>query len=598
MNPRQSDPYFNYSNGRNIFDRMRAYVFLLSEEAVDVPYVLFRKDLVYDFGEQKVFNSEQEILASDGDITYGDYSLKALIIDFYANPQDPEEVYKQRMAQKEEREILRQLEIERKIILNNDYPRPYYDTEEDFKSRNLASWIAEKLSEPLISSMETDEISNIEDLSSIDLSQATTIVSEHPSNYASEESSQYSQFTTGFTFTNSFNVPNKQKPQDTPVFTSTFGKGGKYGDMSMEGDFDTQIPMSETSVDGNMSGKRYVSRKGNKMSTEGEMSVEETLQPSRSIPTTVISSGNTDNQNVLDMMAASLQQQQALLNSSKKPAATVTSKTSKLNSSKSVKPEDEKKPHRLTKDTKITKENKSDKVNPPTIISTQPETQSVYNDDESLETGNSGYSSYDISDISEDGRSFTGFTRIKRSGILSSNTSSNLNTIREKKQYVYWSLSSIPKKIEDLEVDQEYLIDVDGIHIKKENMLKIQQVLFRINNLANGRVEESKVDKEMSLLGPVGRELLKLARSNEYFREYLITTFKFPKIDATHAYAIGRLELKELSKMYNRLFLGTNPKLFLLISNADYSLTKDIFGWALFCLIFNGRDLNFDKLSK
>ena len=586
MNPRQSNPYLIYLNGKNIFDRMRAYVLLLSQELIDEPYILFRKRLVREFNEQNVYNAEQEILASDEDIIYGDYSLKALIMDFYANPQDPEEVYKPRMAQKEERERLRRQEAERRIP---GYLRPHYDSEEDFKNRNLSKWLRDELS---INLMETDEISDIEDLSSIDLSQATTLVSEHPSEYASEESSQYSQFTTGFTFTNSFNVPNKQKPQDTPVFTSTFGRGGKYGDMSMEGDFDTQIPMSETSVDGNMSGKKYTSRRGNKMSTEGEMSVEETLQPNRSgnIPTTVVSRGNTDNQNVLDMMAANLQQQQALLNSAKKPAATITSKTSKLNSSKSVKPEDEKKPHILTKDTKITKENKSDKMNPPTIISTQPETQSVYDDDESLETGNSGYSSYDIS---EDGLSFTGVTKKIRSGILSSNTSSNLS-IREKRPRVYWSLSSIPLKIENLGVDQEYLIDVDGIHIKNENMYSIRTVLAIIIRLANGRVEEGKVDKEMSLLGPVGRKILELAQSNANFKTYLLE-FKFPNIPAGKAYALGRTELKELAQMYNRLFLGTKSDIFLLMSNADYSLTKDIFGWALFCFLFNNKDLDFSS---
>ena len=594
MNPRQSNPYLIYLNGKNIFDRMRAYVLLLSQGAVDVPYISFRRDLVREFDEQTVYNAEQEILESNKDIIFGDYSLKALIMDFYANPQDPEEVYNQRIAQREQRERLRRQEAGRHIPEPNGYLRPRYDTDDDYRKGIPSKWLRDKLlvGGPTISMIEEDEIS---DISSIDLSQATTLVSEHPSEYASEESSQYSQFATGFTFTNSFSVPNKQKPQDTPVFKSTFGKGGKYGDMSMEGDFDTQIPMSETSVDGNMSGKKYVGRRGNKMSTEGEMSVEETLQPNRSgnIPTTVVSSGNTDTQNVLDMMAANLQQQQVLLNSAKKPAATITSKTSKLNSSKSVKPTDEKKPHRLTKDTKITKENKSDKMNPPTIISTQPETQSVYNDDESLETGSSGYSSYDISDISEDGRSFTGVTKKIRSGILSSNTSSNLS-IREKRPRVYWSLSSIPLKIENLGVDQEYLIDVDGIHIKNENMYSIRTVLAIIIRLANGRVEESKVEKEMSLLGPVGRKILELAQSNANFKTYLLD-FKFPNIPAGKAYALGRTELKELAQMYNRLFLGTKSDIFLLMSNADYSLTKDIFGWALFCFLFNNKDLNFSS---
>ena len=601
MNPRQNSTYFTYLKGKNIFDRMRAYVLLLSQGAIDIPYTLFRDDLVREFGEQKVHSTEEQILGSDEDIIFGNYSLKAIIADFYANPQDLVQAYKQYAAQVKQKERLQREAAERHILQTGNHRRPIYDSEEDFKKRKFSKWYVDKLMEggPIVSMIEEDEISSIENLSSDNLSQATTLVSdqsnEHTSDYASEESSQYSQYMPGFKFTtNSFSVPNRQKPQNTPVFTSTFGKGGEYGDMSMDGDFDTQIPMSETSVDGDMSGKKYSGRKGNKKSTEGEVSTEETLKPSRSIPTTIMSTGNTDTQNVLDMMAANLQQQQAALNSAKKPAATVTSKNSKLKSSKTVNPVDEKKPHKVTKGTKITKENKSDKVNPPTVISTQPGTQSVY-DDDNLETGSSGYVSYDISEISEDGLSFTGFTKKDRSKSRTS-TSPNpkLMNIKEKKDMVYWSLASIPLKIKNLKEGEVDFINVDGLRIKGTDMTAIKLVLARINKLANGRVEKDEIDKELSLLGIVGRNILNLATKNESFRQYLLE-FKFREIQPGQAYGLGRLELKELSEMYNQIFSSVdNPTLFLLLSNEDYCPAKDIFGWALFCLLFNGKDLKFN----
>lgn len=586
MNPRQTNTYFIYSNGKNIFDRMRAYVLLLSQEVIDEPYIFFRNRLVRENGgEQAVYKAEQQILTSNEDIVFGNYSLKAIINDFYANPQDIVQVYNQRIAQKEERERLQREAAERHILQTGNYPRPIYDSEEDFKQRRHSKWFADKLGEggPRVSMIEEDEISDIENLSSDDLSQATTLASDqsngHTSDYASEESSQYSQFMPGFSFSvpNSFNVPNRQKPQNTPVFQSTFGKGGEYGDMSMDGDFDTQIPMSEASVDGDMTSSKSTGRKGTKVN----------------IPTTIVSSGNTDTQNVLDMIAANLQQQQAALNSMKKPAATVTSKNSKLKSSKTVDPKDEKKPHKVTKGTKITTENKSDKVNPPTIISTQPGSQSVYNDDESLETGSSGYTSYDISEISEDGLSFTGVTKKVRS---KSSTPSNpkLTTIREKKDMVYWSLASIPLKIKNLKEGESDFINVDALRIKGTDMTAIKLVLARINRLANGRVEKDEIEKELSLLGLVGRNILNLATNNESFRQYLLN-FRFREIQPGQAYALGRLELKELSEMYNQIFSSVdNPRLFLLLSNEDYCPAKDIFGWALFCLLFNGKDLKFN----
>ena len=432
----------------------------------------------------------------------------------------------------------------------------------------------------MISTIDEDEISSIENLSSDDLSQATTLSSDqsdgHTSDYASEESSQYSQYMPGFSFSvpNSFNVPNRQKPQNTPVFTSTFGKGGEYGDMSMDGDFDTQIPMSEASVDGDMSGSKSTGRKGTKVI----------------IPNTIVSSGNTDNQNVLDMMAANLQQQQDALNSMKKPAATVTSKNSKLKSSKTVNPKDEKKPHKVTKGTKITTENKSDKVNPPTVMSTQKGSQSVYSDDD-LETGSSGYTSYDISEISEDGLSFTGVTKKVRS---KTPLNPRLTNIREKRQMVYWSLASIPLKIKNLKEGESDFINVDGLRIKSTDMTAIKLVLARINKLANGLIEKDKVNNELSLLGIVGRNILNLATKNENFRQYLLD-FRFRDLQPGQAYGLGSTELKELSEMYNQIFSSVdNPTLFLLLSNDDYCPAKDIFGWALFCLLFNGKDLKFN----
>ena len=585
MNPRQTSTYFIYSNGKNIFDRMRAYVLLLSQEAIDEPYIFFRNRLVRENGgEQAVYKAEQQILTSNEDIVFGNYSLKAIINDFYANPQDIDQVYNQYAAQKKERERLQREAAEEYALQTRNYMRPTYDSEEDFRKRKLAKWRADELLSPfMVSTIDEDEISDIENLSSDDLSQATTLASDqsngHTSDYASEESSQYSQFMPGFSFSvpNSFNVPNRQKPQNTPVFTSTFGKGGEYGDMSMDGDFDTQIPMSEASVDGDMSGSKSTGRKGTKVN----------------IPTTIVSSGNTDNQNILDMMAANLQQQQAALNSMKKPAATVTSKNSKLKSSKTVSPKDEKKPHKVTKGTKITTENKSDKVNPPTIISTQPGTQSVYDDDESLETGSSGYTSYDISEISEDGLSFTGVTKKDRSK-YSAPLNPRLTTIREKKAQVYWSLASIPLKIKNLKEGESDFINVDGLRIKSTDMNAIRLVLARIIKLANGLIEKDKVNKELSLLGIVGRNILNLATNNESFRQYLLN-FRFREIQPGQAYALGRLELKELSEMYNQIFNSVdNPRLFLLLSNEDYCPAKDIFGWALFCLLFNGKDLKFN----
>lgn len=586
MNPRQTNTYFIYSNGKNIFERMRAYVLLLSQGAIDEPYIFFRNRLVRENGgEQAVYKAEQEILRSNEDIVFGNYSLKAIINDFYANPQDLVQVYNQRMAQKEQRERLERLENERRILESGNYPRSRYDSEEDFRKGKVSKWYEDVLRTggPRVSMIEEDEISDIENLSSDDLSQATTLVSDqsngHTSDYASEESSQYSQFMPGFSFSvpNSFNVPNRQKPQNTPVFESTFGKGGEYGDMSMDGDFDTQIPMSEASVDGDMSGSKSTGRKGTKVN----------------IPTTIVSSGNTDNQNILDMMAANLQQQQAALNSMKKPAATVTSKNSKLKSSKTVDPKDEKKPHKVTKGTKITTENKSDKVNPPTVISTQPGTQSVYDDNESLETGSSGYTSYDISEISEDGLSFTGVTKKDRSK-YSAPLNPRLTTIREKKAQVYWSLASIPLKIKNLKEGEVDFINVDGLRIKSTDMTAIKLVLARINKLANGLIEKDKVNKELSLLGIVGRNILNLATKNESFRQYLLD-FNFRELQPGQAYGLGSLELKELSEMYNQIFSSVdNPTLFLLLSNEDYCPAKDIFGWALFCLLFNGKDLKFN----
>lgn len=582
MNPRQNNTYLIYLNGKNIFDKMRAYVLLLSQGTIDEPYIFFRNRLVRENGgEQAVYKAEQQILRSDEDIVFGNYSLKAIINDFYANPQDIEQVYNQYAAQKKERERLQREAAERHIIETNNYMRPMYDSEEDFKKRKLAKWVVDKLSIPfMVSMIDEDEISSIENLSSDDLSQATTLASDqsngHTSDYASEESSQYSQYMPGFSFSvpNSFNVPNRQKPQNTPVFTSTFGKGGEYGDMSMDGDFDTQIPMSEASVDGDMSGSKSTGRKGTKVN----------------IPTTIVSSGNTDTQNVLDMMAANLQQQQAALNSMKKPAATVTSKNSKLKSSKTVNPKDEKKPHKVTKGTKITTENKSDKVNPPTVMSTQKGSQSVYSDDD-LETGSSGYTSYDISEISEDGLSFTGVTKKVRS---ETPLNPRLTNIREKRQMVYWSLASIPLKIKNLKEGESDFINVDGLRIKSTDMTAIKLVLARINKLANGLIEKDKVNNELSLLGIVGRNILNLAIKNENFRQYLLD-FRFRELQPGQAYGLGSTELKELSEMYNQIFSSVdNPRLFLLLSNDDYCPAKDIFGWALFCLLFNGRDLKFN----
>ena len=569
-------------NGKNIFDKMRAYVLLLSQGVIDEPYIFFRNRLVRENGgEQAVYKVEQEILTSNEDIAFGNYSLKAIINDFYANPQDIEQVYNQYAAQKKERERLQREATERHILQTNNYPRPIYDSEEDFRKRKVAKWYADILLSPfMISTIDEDEISSIENLSSDDLSQATTLSSDqsdgHTSDYASEESSQYSQYMPGFSFSvpNSFNVPNRQKPQNTPVFTSTFGKGGEYGDMSMDGDFDTQIPMSEASVDGDMSGSKSTGRKGTKVI----------------IPNTIVSSGNTDNQNVLDMMAANLQQQQDALNSMKKPAATVTSKNSKLKSSKTVNPKDEKKPHKVTKGTKITTENKSDKVNPPTVMSTQKGSQSVYSDDD-LETGSSGYTSYDISEISEDGLSFTGVTKKVRS---KTPLNPRLTNIREKRQMVYWSLASIPLKIKNLKEGESDFINVDGLRIKSTDMTAIKLVLARINKLANGLIEKDKVNNELSLLGIVGRNILNLATKNENFRQYLLD-FRFRDLQPGQAYGLGSTELKELSEMYNQIFSSVdNPTLFLLLSNDDYCPAKDIFGWALFCLLFNGKDLKFN----
>lgn len=582
MNPRQNNTYLIYLNGKNIFDKMRAYVLLLSQGVIDEPYIFFRNRLVRENGgEQAVYKVEQEILTSNEDIAFGNYSLKAIINDFYANPQDIEQVYNQYAAQKKERERLQREATERHILQTNNYPRPIYDSEEDFRKRKVAKWYADILLSPfMISTIDEDEISSIENLSSDDLSQATTLSSDqsdgHTSDYASEESSQYSQYMPGFSFSvpNSFNVPNRQKPQNTPVFTSTFGKGGEYGDMSMDGDFDTQIPMSEASVDGDMSGSKSTGRKGTKVI----------------IPNTIVSSGNTDNQNVLDMMAANLQQQQDALNSMKKPAATVTSKNSKLKSSKTVNPKDEKKPHKVTKGTKITTENKSDKVNPPTVMSTQKGSQSVYSDDD-LETGSSGYTSYDISEISEDGLSFTGVTKKVRS---KTPLNPRLTNIREKRQMVYWSLASIPLKIKNLKEGESDFINVDGLRIKSTDMTAIKLVLARINKLANGLIEKDKVNNELSLLGIVGRNILNLATKNENFRQYLLD-FRFRDLQPGQAYGLGSTELKELSEMYNQIFSSVdNPTLFLLLSNDDYCPAKDIFGWALFCLLFNGKDLKFN----
>ena len=120
MNPRQTNTYFIYSNGKNIFERMRAYVLLLSQEVIDEPYIFFRNRLVRENGgEQAVYKAEQQILTSNEDIVFGNYSLKAIINDFYANPQDIVQVYNQRIAQKEERERLQREAAERHILQNH-----------------------------------------------------------------------------------------------------------------------------------------------------------------------------------------------------------------------------------------------------------------------------------------------------------------------------------------------------------------------------------------------------------------------------------------------------------------------------------------------
>ena len=65
MNPRQNNTYLIYLNGKNIFDKMRAYVLLLSQGVIDEPYIFFRNRLVRENGgEQAVYKVEQEILTS------------------------------------------------------------------------------------------------------------------------------------------------------------------------------------------------------------------------------------------------------------------------------------------------------------------------------------------------------------------------------------------------------------------------------------------------------------------------------------------------------------------------------------------------------